>query len=487
MEILNWAQWPYSSDYVPGPGGTWGPLSVEGSYAIASNANDAHNNFAPCTDHTSGTGLFLVVNGSTDANANIWCQTVNISPNTDYLFSTWVATMISENPAVLQFSINGQLLGTSFEAPLATCEWQEFFETWNSGASTTAEICITNQNNDPSGNDFGLDDIALEPICEAETTITIEVSDPMATISAVDPFCPGEQGEASVQVVDGQMPYTYSWSTGDMTDMAPLTTEGTYSVTVTDGIGCTTTATYELDISQPIVEVLETTPSTCGDPNGSLTVLGQSGVAPYLFSINGVDFLNQTTFAGLAAGDYTVILQDTNGCEVEIATTIATIEQVAVAIVASPDVILCDDEPITLDAGDFETYLWFDGSTEPTNIVTTEGMYGVTVTDAEGCTSVSIVGISVCVEEYTIEMPSAFTPDNDGRNDSFGVVVTNGTVDVLSFQIYNRWGALVHDAPSNWDGNYEGKSHPSDILFYVIELSTPDGVEMRSGDVTLIR
>ena len=60
--------------------------------------------------------------------------------------------MIVQNPAVLQFTINGQPLGNTFTAPNTSCTWNQFYEIWSSGSNTTAEICITNQNTQISGN-----------------------------------------------------------------------------------------------------------------------------------------------------------------------------------------------------------------------------------------------------------------------------------------------------------------------------------------------
>jgi gliding motility-associated-like protein len=65
------------------------------------------------------------------------------------------------NPARLQFSINGVPLGNVFVAGNAVCEWRQFFQIWDSEDNTTAEICIINQNTNPAGNDFALDDFAF--------------------------------------------------------------------------------------------------------------------------------------------------------------------------------------------------------------------------------------------------------------------------------------------------------------------------------------
>lgn len=147
----------FSSSYGYNPGN----LTPEGKYDVLTNPHDDHTNFSACGDHTSGSGKMMVVNGAATAGVTVWCGSVTVSPNSSYTFSTWVASVHATSPAILQFSINGVNLGSTFTASSTTCNWQQFCETWNSGASTTASICIVNQNTASSGNDFALDDIQM--------------------------------------------------------------------------------------------------------------------------------------------------------------------------------------------------------------------------------------------------------------------------------------------------------------------------------------
>ena len=55
------------------------------------------------------------------------------------------------------------------------------------------------------------------------------------------------------------------------------------------------------------------------------------------------------------------------------------------------------------------------------------------------------------------------------------------------FKVYNRWGTLVHDDIAPWDGNYQGKPHPAEVLIYMIQFNTNDGVVNESGQITLAR
>ena len=103
----------FSSAYSYGSGGPWGLLSNEGQYAIATSPSLTHNNFSFCNDHTpSGPGNMLVANGSGVPNTSVWCQTINVTPNTNYLFSAWFTNALNDpNVSNLQFFVNNVQVG----------------------------------------------------------------------------------------------------------------------------------------------------------------------------------------------------------------------------------------------------------------------------------------------------------------------------------------------------------------------------------------
>jgi hypothetical protein len=147
----------FTSDYSNSPGDLWD----EGTFDAVSNPVFSHSNFSPCSDASAGSGVMLAVNGSQTEDAKIWCQTVAVEADEDYTFSTEITSVHASNVAILQFSINGTDLGTSFIAPTSTCTWNQFCESWNAGVNTSADICIVNKNTASSGNDFALDNISM--------------------------------------------------------------------------------------------------------------------------------------------------------------------------------------------------------------------------------------------------------------------------------------------------------------------------------------
>src|SRR5690606_39256774 len=118
---------------------------------------------------------------------------IAVNPNTDYLFSAWITNALNDpNVAVLQFSINGAQLGNPFSTTPNGCDWLEFNEPWNSGITTSAEICIVNQNTTEGGNDFALDDISFNEICAVTDTIEVLIDPTQVDAGADLTFCPNE-------------------------------------------------------------------------------------------------------------------------------------------------------------------------------------------------------------------------------------------------------------------------------------------------------
>ena len=161
----------FISDYQYQP-----PLNTsEGVYYVGTNSNLWNAGMNSCGDHTTGNGKMLMVNGSTTANAIIWSETITVKPNMNYAFSSWLQSLDIVNPAQLQFSINGKVIGNIFTANSNSCVWNRFYATWNSGNSTTAIISIINKNTLVQGNDFGLDDIAFSEIKTLSDSVKITV------------------------------------------------------------------------------------------------------------------------------------------------------------------------------------------------------------------------------------------------------------------------------------------------------------------------
>ncbi len=145
---------------------------------------------------------------------------------------------------------------------------------------------------------------------------------------------------------------------------------------------------------------------------------------------------------------------------------------------------------------DAATWLWDfgDGTSattqNPAHLYTEPGEYIVclSITSENGCPD------SICqpilVEAFSeLDVPNAFSPNNDGVNDFF--LPFNLGLDAFEMRIYNRWGQLVfitNDPLEGWDGNYQGKEQEMDTYVYVITGNGEDNVPYyRQGNLTLVR
>ena len=196
----------------------------EGTYYVDSDASLHHENF-----HGYGhgdNGNFMMVNGAISPGTNVWTEQISVNPNTWYAFSTWACTLagVAGQMALLQFSINGTQIGDIFSAPASTMIWEQFYELWYSGNSTTATITILNQNTNGDGNDFGLDDISFrELVLVGSPTCTVYVGSMSATATADDTeLCEGESTTLQAWSTGGSGNSSYSWTPANSLNNAKI-------------------------------------------------------------------------------------------------------------------------------------------------------------------------------------------------------------------------------------------------------------------------
>ncbi len=195
---------------------------------------------------------------------------------------------------------------------------------------------------------------------------------------------------------------------------------------------------------------------------------------------------------------YTVSIDDANGfCHVEKTVTIIVSPDVTVTPVI--DTILQGQSvPIFASFDPSYTYSWspsnwldFTNTNDPTSIPEEDVTYVLTVTDSNGCVverTVVIVVLTLCEEPYVF-IPTGFTPNNDGKNDSFGVIGNN--LSEVYLVVYNRWGEKIfesNDPSVGWDGTYQGKLLPPDAYGFYAEVTCLGGLRfVKKGNITLVR
>jgi len=158
-----------------------------------------------------------------------------------------------------------------------------------------------------------------------------------------------------------------------------------------------------------------------------------------------------------------------------------------------PDTALCGIEQIILDAGpDGVMYNWSSGETGR-EIIVYEGekTIWVEVTNEHNCVTYDTIAINPCSpEDRFAEMPTAFTPNGDGKNDVWRIPELEPFPDA-EVEIYDRWGNLVYRSEPGysdpWNGvASDGRTMPMDSYYFVINLNDGSS-EPVVGTVTIIK
>jgi len=210
----------------------------------------------------------------------------------------------------------------------------------------------------------------------------------------VDIACFGDAtGQATANATGGTGSYTYLWSNGGSTATVTGLIAGTYSVKVTDGNGCSNTAS--VTIGQPLAPLTLTkgtinNTSCYGGANGTATVIASGGTPKYSYSWNTTPVQNTATATGLSAGTYRVTVTDFFGCEAIRDFTIS--QPPALSITPSQTNVSCNggtngtaSASVSGGTGTY-TYSWSPtGGNAATATGLQAGIYTVTVTDANQC------------------------------------------------------------------------------------------------------
>jgi hypothetical protein len=200
---------------------------------------------------------------------------------------------------------------------------------------------------------------------------------------------------------------TYVWSNGGTTNTSAVTTSGTYTLTVTDPAnGCTSTATTNVTALNNFLSLsTSSVDATCGNNNGSATVIVNTGIASnYNWSNGG----NSTTISGIDAGTYTVTVTGAGGCSATASATLISTN--ALSISTSSANTTCGENngsaTVSVTNGTGNIFNWSNGANTSTISGLASGTYSVTVTGTGGCSATT----SVIINSSTVT-PVTITAD----------------------------------------------------------------------------
>lgn len=208
--------------------------------------------------------------------------------------------------------------------------------------------------------------------CSGEATVQVtQGTEPMPQISGQLSFCPGSSTTLDAGIYD-----SYLWSAGDTTQTITVSSEGAFSVTVSNAEGCTGETAVQVTQSEELTPQISGTLSFCP---GASTTLDAGVYSGYLWSTGDTT----QTIAVSSEGNFSVTVSGGQGCTGEAAVQVTQSEEVTPQI--NGTLSFCPGAATTLDAGNFDSYLWSTGDTTQTIAVSSEGTFSVTVSDGQGC------------------------------------------------------------------------------------------------------
>ncbi len=192
--------------------------------------------------------------------------------------------------------------------------------------------------------------------------------------------------------------------------------------------------------------------------------------------------------------EYAVIVSDE--CTSDTAFVIVNVLP-APNLIAGPDTIVYSNHPVQMYATGGISYEWSPATgltdafiPDPISMPDETVQYIITASDESGCTAVDTALVYIIPSCFHYVTVNAFSPNGDGVNDRFRFV-TSGDEELITMQIYNRWGDIIFettDLENGWDGT-DGSGREQEIGSYIYRLITIcDGIQQAlSGSVTLLR
>lgn len=324
--------------------------------------------------------------------------------------------------------------------------------------------------------------------------------------------------------------WQYSFNGSSWNDFSPVKTHTSYNVgsvnqttyyrTVVKSGVCpadtsTTAKVNFVNVPFPSATIDPDTASICYGTNIALNAVINAGTQ-YTWSntttltntgngqVNSWPYAIHATATPLQSTDY--ILSVTNaGCPNRLLDTFHVLVTQPITVFAGNDTSIVAGQPLQLNVRVSDTlanqYSWLPGlglnatniANPVANLVTQAGntvTYTVRATTADGCFGEDKIKVTVFATAPDIFVPSAFTPNGDGRNDKLRPIGV-GISQLYYFRVFNRWGQLVFsasDLENGWDGTINGKLQTTDTYVYVTQgIDYTGKVITKKGVVTLIR
>lgn len=462
------------------------------------------SNASPClvkAIDTSNTVVITVAN-NLQADVTIAANTTTICPSTNVTF-TATPTNGGATPTY-QWQVNGVNAGTNSAT---------FSSTTLNNNDVVTVIMTSSLTNCLSNNPATSNAITMTVSSTASPTISISADN--------NPVCAGSSVTFTATITNGGSSPIYQWklngtnvgsnsntysiaspnngdvvvcsiTNNDACVATPTATASPITITVTP------TVTPTISIAANPTAICENTPVTF-----TATITNGGSQPVYTWFKNSIAVgTNSATYT-----DNTLTSADIITCQLTSNATCAnplTVTSNPLNVQVNPypvadagaDATIDKGESITLNGSGGGIYVWTANSIVVGNTASVTispaltTTYTLEVTNTFGCKDTDIVNINVVYPNVSIYLPTAFSPNNDSKNDEY-LIKSNQDFKFFDIKIYNRWGELVFSSNNlydGWDGKFKGDSQPVGVYVVMVKAvpySAPEQNFIQS--VTLIK
>lgn len=420
-----------------------------GSYAYSwSNGSSAQD----LSDLNGGSYSVLVTDGLGCTGSGTFSIVNNLTGCSNYCYLSASSDLITSSQCgAANGTINISVLNAALPYSL----------TWSNGSTTE----------DQSGLLPGAYTVSITDVnnCSYSATYTVDNNSGNLSFGQTgiqNESCGNSNGSLNISVSGGTGPYSYAWSNGASSEDLSGLSAGSYTVSVTDALGCQISSTYSIQNGSGALNVSgQSSSAICSSANGSIvqTVVNSNGPVVFAWN-NGATTQN---VSGLLPGTYSCTISDASGCQIINAYTVGQLNgdiSVSGVLVTNESCGNANGAINITATGNNLSYLWSNGQTSEDLTGISAGNYSCTISNAQGC-SVSTGTIAVI-------------------NNSGGMVVSNqAIVPATCSQSNGSINVSVFGGQSPYNYSWSNGASTEDISglnagIYTLQVSDANGCSL---------